>query len=150
MVLWETRRHSTLRGIPSNTRIAFGRAPDRISVHSSLAPHDSAVAISASFQSSGKFLADRIALQTMHFYAFGPFRLDSEKRVLVRDGQPVALAPKTLEILVLLVEKAGHLVDKDELINRVWPDAFVEEGNLTRTFFSCARRSENGTAAENM
>ena len=71
----------------------------------------------------------------MHFYAFGPFRLDSEKRVLVREGQPVALAPKTLEILVLLVEKAGHLVDKDELIERVWPDAFVEEGNLNKNIF---------------
>jgi len=88
-----------------------------------------------SFQSSGKFLADRITLQTMHFYAFGSFRLDSEKRVLVRDGQPVALAPKTLEILVLLVEKAGHLVDKNELIKRVWPDAFVEEGNLNKNIF---------------
>jgi len=73
--------------------------------------------------------------QTKHFYAFGPFRLDSEKRVLVRDGTPVPLAPKLAETLLLLVEKAGHLVDKDDLIKRVWPDAFVEEGNLNKNIF---------------
>jgi eukaryotic-like serine/threonine-protein kinase len=73
--------------------------------------------------------------QTKHFYAFGPFRLDSEKRVLVRDGAPVPLAPKVAETLLLLVESAGHLVDKDELMRRVWPDAFVEEGNLNKNIF---------------
>ncbi len=76
-----------------------------------------------------------MALQTKHFYAFGPYRLDSEKRVLVRDGMPVPLAPKASEILLLLVEHAGHLVEKDALINRVWPDAFVEEGNLNKNIF---------------
>jgi len=73
--------------------------------------------------------------QTKHFYAFGPFRLDSENRVLVRDGTPVPLAPKVAETLLLLVESAGRLVDKDELIKRVWPDAFVEEGNLNKNIF---------------
>ncbi len=73
--------------------------------------------------------------QIKHFYAFGPFRLDSEKRVLVRDGLPVPLAPKVAETLLLLVESAGRLVDKDELIKRVWPDAFVEEGNLNKNIF---------------
>ena len=73
--------------------------------------------------------------QAKHFYAFGPFRLDSEKRVLVRDGVPVPLAPKVAETLLLLVESAGHLVDKDDLVKRVWPDAFVEEGNLNKNIF---------------
>ena len=73
--------------------------------------------------------------QTKHFYAFGPFRLDSEKRVLVHDGAPVPLAPKVAETLLLLVESAGHLVDKDDLMKRVWPDAFVEEGNLNKNIF---------------
>jgi DNA-binding winged helix-turn-helix (wHTH) protein len=41
-----------------------------------------------------------MTLQTLHFYAFGPFRLDSEKRVLVRDGTPVPLTPKATEILL--------------------------------------------------
>src|SRR5271166_6624629 len=77
--------------------------------------------------------------QTKHFYAFGPFRLDSEKRVLVRDGAPVALAPKLAETLLLLVENAGHLVDKDDLMKQVWPDAFVEEGNLNKNIFVLRR-----------
>ena len=106
-----------------------------LSLHSPLATHHSAVAIWESFQSSGKFLADRMTLQAMHFYAFGPFRFDSEKRVLVRDGTPVPLTPKAAEVLVVLVEQAGRLVEKDALISRVWPDAFVEEGNLNKNIF---------------
>ena len=74
-------------------------------------------------------------LQAMHFYSFGPFRLDSRKRVLVRDRMPVPLAPKAAEILLVLVEHAGRLVEKDVLIKKVWPDAFVEEGNLNKNIF---------------
>ena len=73
-----------------------------------------------------------MTLQAKHFYAFGPFRMDSEKRVLVRDGTPVLLSPKIAEVLLVLVENAGHLVQKDDLIQRVWPDAFVEEGSLNK------------------
>ncbi len=73
-----------------------------------------------------------MSLQTKQFYAFGPFRLDSEKGVLVRDDRPVPLAPIVAEILLVLVENAGRLVDKDDLIKRVWPDAIVEEGNLNK------------------
>ena len=50
----------------------------------------------------------------------------------VCDGRPVPLTPKTAEILLVLVENAGHLVDKDGLMKRVWPDAIVEEGNLNK------------------
>jgi DNA-binding winged helix-turn-helix (wHTH) protein/Tol biopolymer transport system component len=73
--------------------------------------------------------------QAKHFYAFGPFRLDSRERVLLRDDQPIPLNPKAVETLLLLVENAGQLVDKDELMKRVWPDTFVEEGNLTKNIF---------------
>jgi serine/threonine protein kinase/Tfp pilus assembly protein PilF len=73
-----------------------------------------------------------MTLQAHHFYAFGSFRWDCEKRVLVRDGRPVPLAPKIAELLSVLVANAGHLVEKDELMTRVWPDAFVEEGNLNK------------------
>jgi serine/threonine protein kinase len=76
-----------------------------------------------------------MSLQGKNFYAFGPFRLDSEKRVLVRDGVPVPLSPKVAETLVLLVESAGRLVDKVDLMKRVWPDVFVEEGNLNKNIF---------------
>ena len=63
-------------------------------------------------------------------YEFGPFRLDPRKRVLSRDGLPIALTPKPLELLVVLVERAGRVVDKEQLMRRLWPDSFVEEGNL--------------------
>lgn len=65
-------------------------------------------------------------------YDFGRFRLDGTERVLLRDGQPVALPPKDLETLLVLVENRGHIVEKEELLRRVWPDSFVEEGNLPR------------------
>jgi TolB-like protein/DNA-binding winged helix-turn-helix (wHTH) protein/Tfp pilus assembly protein PilF len=82
--------------------------------------------------------------QAKHFYAFGPFRLDPQQRVLLRDGRPIPLTPKAVEILLLLVEKAAHLVDKDDLMKRVWPDAFVEEGNLTKNVFVLRRALGNG------
>lgn len=63
-------------------------------------------------------------------YEFGPFRLDPAERRLFREGQPITLRAKIFETLCVLVEAHGHLVDKDELIHRVWPDAVVEEGNL--------------------
>jgi DNA-binding winged helix-turn-helix (wHTH) protein len=64
-------------------------------------------------------------------YEFGPFRLDAGKRVLIRDGHAVPLTSKALDILLALVESHGELLEKDALISRVWPDTFVEEGNVT-------------------
>ncbi|HEU5239350.1 MAG TPA: winged helix-turn-helix domain-containing protein [Pyrinomonadaceae bacterium] len=66
-------------------------------------------------------------------YEFGPYRLDSAERVLLRDGQPVALTLKAFDVLLLLVKNSGHIVEKDELMNRVWAGSFVEEGNLKVT-----------------
>lgn len=62
---------------------------------------------------------------------FGDFRLDVAKRLLLRDGEIVALTPKCLDILLVFVESGGELLSKDELMRRVWPDTFVEESNLT-------------------
>jgi len=73
-----------------------------------------------------------MSLQAKHFYEFGPFRLDPDERLLSRENQPVPLAPKVIDTLLVLVESRGHLVDKDELMKRVWPDAFVEEGSLNK------------------
>jgi len=55
---------------------------------------------------------------------------------LLRDGQPVTLPPKDLETLLVLVERAGHIVEKEELLEKVWPGVFVEEGNLARHIFN--------------
>ena len=65
-------------------------------------------------------------------YEFGPFLLDPAEHTLSREGRPVPLTPKVFEILKLLVENNGHLIGKNELMSAVWPDSFVEEGNLTR------------------
>ena len=75
-------------------------------------------------------------LKAKHLYEFGTYRLDAVERVLLRDGQPVALPPKDLETLLVLVERAGHIVKKEELLERVWPGVFVEEGNLARHIFN--------------
>ena len=70
--------------------------------------------------------------KTGHFYTFGPFRLDSTECRLVLDGKPVPLAPKAFEVLLVLVENAGRLVDKDDLMKRLWPGSFVEEANVAK------------------
>lgn len=64
-------------------------------------------------------------------YVFGPFQLDSEERVLLRDGRPVALSPKTMDVLLALIQQSGRIVEKEQLLRQVWPDTFVEEGNLS-------------------
>src|SRR6188508_3115442 len=65
-------------------------------------------------------------------YEFGPFRLDTSEHCLRRNGQIVPLEPKVFNLLRVLVENDGRLLQKDELIKEVWPDSFVEEGNLNR------------------
>lgn len=77
-----------------------------------------------------------MSLKTKHLYEFGPYRLDCDERVLLRDGQPVSLPPKDLETLLVLVEKAGHIVEKEEILEKVWPGVFIEEGNLSRRIFN--------------
>ena len=62
---------------------------------------------------------------------FGPFRLDLLRRSLERDGQPIALSGKALEILAILLERRGEVVDKNDLMRQVWPDTTVEENNIT-------------------
>ena len=74
-------------------------------------------------------------------YEFGPFRLDADKRLLLRAGEPVPLAPKILETLIALVEHRDRVMTKDELLQRIWGDTVVEEGGLTRNVSSCGRRS---------
>jgi DNA-binding winged helix-turn-helix (wHTH) protein/TolB-like protein/Tfp pilus assembly protein PilF len=70
--------------------------------------------------------------QGNHSYEFGRFRLKVAERVLLREGELVPLTPKVFDILVTLVEHGGQVVSKDDLMKRVWPNTFVEEGNLTQ------------------
>jgi Tol biopolymer transport system component/DNA-binding winged helix-turn-helix (wHTH) protein len=66
-----------------------------------------------------------------HLYQFGEFAIDSDQRVLLRKGKPVPLTPKAFDVLLLLVENSGRIVEKEELMSRLWPDTFVEEANLS-------------------
>ncbi|HWP43204.1 MAG TPA: winged helix-turn-helix domain-containing protein [Blastocatellia bacterium] len=70
-------------------------------------------------------------MKTKRLYEFGPFRLDPEESLLLRDGKPVYLKPKVLETLLVLVESSGRVLDKETLMQRLWQDTFVEEANLT-------------------
>ena len=65
--------------------------------------------------------------------AIGPFRLDPVDRLLSRDGRPVSLTPKAIDTLLVLVERRGRLVAKEELLRAVWPDAFAGAGGSRRS-----------------
>jgi DNA-binding winged helix-turn-helix (wHTH) protein/tetratricopeptide (TPR) repeat protein len=69
-------------------------------------------------------------------YEFDAFRVDPVRRLLLRDGEPQPITPKAFSILVALIERAGEVVEKSELIERIWPGAFVTEANLTQNVFS--------------
>jgi DNA-binding winged helix-turn-helix (wHTH) protein/TolB-like protein len=65
-------------------------------------------------------------------YEFGPFRVDVLAGKLFQGGQPITITPKTLSLLIILIESDGQLLEKDELMKMLWGDTFVEEHNLTQ------------------
>src|SRR6266446_2609876 len=72
-------------------------------------------------------------------YEFGSYQLDESERVLTREGCILPLTPKAFETLLVLVQNSGHVVKKDELMKQVWPNTYVEEGNLTQNIFALRR-----------
>jgi serine/threonine-protein kinase len=81
-------------------------------------------------------------------YGFGDFRLDPGRRLLIgREGTPISLKPKAYDTLAYLVERAGAVVDKDELMQAIWPDTVVEENNLTQNI-SLLRRTLGESCGE--
>jgi DNA-binding winged helix-turn-helix (wHTH) protein/Flp pilus assembly protein TadD len=90
--------------------------------------------------------------ETKHFYEFGPFRIDPEKLLLLRDNEIVALPPKAFETLLVLVRHSvchsETVVLKDDLMKSVWPDTFVEESNLAQNIF-VLRKTLGETAGQN-
>ncbi len=82
-----------------------------------------------------------------HFYRFKAFRLDVAERQLLHHNMPVSLTPKAFDVLAVLVERSGHLVEKDELLRLVWSDSFVEEANVARVVHTLRKtlgEDENG------
>ena len=88
------------------------------------------------------------AMKMDRFFKFGPYQLDCERHLLVRDGKPVSLHEKALQILMVLVRHRGEVVSKDELMKAAWPDAFVEEANLSQNVF-VLRKALGERAKEN-
>ena len=85
--------------------------------------------------------ADRV------IYAFGPYRLDPAGRRLLRDGETLAVTAKVLDVLIALVEARGEVLDRDALMDRVWPATAVVDANLTQTV-SVLRKHLGDTASE--
>src|SRR5262245_66362381 len=63
-------------------------------------------------------------------YSFDDFRIDADRLMLYRRGDEIAIVPKAIETLLVLIERRGKIVSKSELLEAVWPDAVVEESNL--------------------
>ena len=85
-----------------------------------------------------------MAKKTNHLYEFGAFRLDPDERLLLRDKERVELTPKAFDTLLVLVENSGHLLRKEDLIRQVWPDAAVEDSNLTLAVHILRKKLSNG------
>ena len=72
------------------------------------------------------------------FYRLGEYEIDVFGRRVSRDGELLPLSGKPIDVLLALLERPGRVVSKDELIEAVWPDAAVEDGNLTQCIFNPA------------
>lgn len=92
-----------------------------------------------SFEISPNFLlnfsGDDVKGDENYFYEFKSFRLNIAERQLLNNGVSVPLMPKVFDVLVYLVERSGHLVEKEELLRTVWADSFVEEANIARIIY---------------
>lgn len=73
--------------------------------------------------------------ETRQLYEFGPFRLDPQKELLLREDETIPVAPKAFQVLLVLIRHNKQVVTKDDLLKAVWPDTFVEEANLSRNIF---------------
>ncbi len=79
---------------------------------------------------------------------FGPFRMDLSEGTLSRGGKVVPLAPKLFDTLALLVENAGRVVGKDEMMERLWHDTFVEESSLSQNIFQLRKVLKNDSSGQ--
>src|SRR5687767_15385227 len=78
------------------------------------------------------------------FYSFGAFRVDADERILLKEDREVPLTPKVFDTLLALIENSSHVLTKKELMQRVWPDSFVEENNLAQNI-SVLRKALGGS-----
>jgi DNA-binding winged helix-turn-helix (wHTH) protein/TolB-like protein/Flp pilus assembly protein TadD len=83
-----------------------------------------------------------------HFYDFGAYRVDVGERLLLRAEEVVPLTPKAFDMLLVLLEGSGHVLTKEELMSRVWPDSFVEEANLSHNIYKLREALGQGSDGE--
>ena len=69
-------------------------------------------------------------------YAIGVYELDRQQKIVLRDGVRVSLTPKAVDLLLALAARAGEVVPKADLMEAVWPDAFVDESTLSKLVFN--------------
>lgn len=77
--------------------------------------------------------------ESANFYEFDSFQIDARRRLLFHEGRQVRVTPKAFEILLGLVRSGGRVITKDELMTTIWPNCFVEEGNLAQNIFLLRR-----------
>ena len=85
-------------------------------------------------------------MNTPHFYEFAGFHVDPTERQLSFQETPLQLEPKVFDLLMLLIQNNGHLVQKEVLMQGIWPNTFVEESNLTRNISTLRRALEEAAA----
>jgi len=76
-----------------------------------------------------------MSTEIKHLLEFGPFHIDPEQRLLLRGREPIPLSPKAFDLLLILAQRSGQVILKDELMTQLWPDTFVEESNLGQHVF---------------
>ncbi len=86
-----------------------------------------------------QFFSREMSVARRRLYEFSDFRLDALKRVLLREEVPVPLPPKVFDLLLILVESNNQELRKSDLMDRLWPDSYVEESNLTQSIFLLRR-----------
>ena len=84
-----------------------------------------------------------MSTQKPRFYQFGDFRLDAEGRRLMKQNEEVTLPPKAFDTLLELVKLKGRVLEREALMRKIWPDTFVEEGNIKVTIFNLRRAIED-------
>src|SRR6266511_3419701 len=86
--------------------------------------------------------------QNKRVFEFRPFTIDTVNRQLLRDGEVVPLKAKAVDTLLLLIENHGDVVEKDDLMQALWPDSFVEEANLTQNIYTLRKALGEGDYIE--
>ena len=100
-----------------------------------------------SMSTANQFRQTAKGLEARPCYEFGPFVLDTLQHALLKQGTPVPLTPKTYDTLLILVQNCGRMLSKEELMQALWPDSFVEESNLTQQV-SMIRKALGESASE--